>query len=551
MREKEPVGPSAALTLGAVPACVCSSRAILDAHRVHRRVASMSRPTVPLRQSERAEHALRAFYAADIGTVAERHLADSPEASVLSHFQSVAREVPAYRRFLAQHGVQPESVRTIEDFARVPATTKENYQRVNPLPELCRGGLLEACDMIAVSSGSTGTPAFWPRFVADEIASAERFEQVLHDSFRAEGRRTLGVVCFALGTWVGGMYTTACCRHIAAKGYPLTLVTPGNNKAEILRVVAGLRDHFEQVALFGYPPFLKDVIDAGRADSFDWSTRPVRLVMAGEVFSEAWRTLVCERIGSTDPAHDTASLYGTADAGVIANETALSIQIRRFLADQPAAARELFGEARLPTLCQYDPLRRYFEVGGADAESNELVFSGDSGVPLVRYKILDRGGVVSHEAMLSFLREHDFDPLSKFTAEERKRVRRQPFVYVFGRSNFALSFYGANVYPENVSVGLEQPDLARMLTGKFVMQIARDADLNAELEIFVELAPGAAPSDDLTAAAAASIRTHLERLNSEFAHYAPAERRTPRVRLRPHADAEYFPIGVKHRYTRA
>jgi phenylacetate-CoA ligase len=40
-------------------------------------------------------------------------------------------------------------------------------------------------------------------------------------------------------------------------------------------------------------------------------------------------------------------------------------------------------------------------------------------------------------------------------------------------------------------------------------------------------------------------------LNSEFAHFVPAERRTPRVRLRPYADPEYFPPGVKHRYTRS
>ena len=45
------------------------------------------------------------------------------------------------------------------------------------------------------------------------------------------------VICFALGSWVGGMYTALCCRYLAQKGYPLTLVTPGNHKAEIFRVV--------------------------------------------------------------------------------------------------------------------------------------------------------------------------------------------------------------------------------------------------------------------------------------------------------------------------
>jgi phenylacetate-CoA ligase len=43
---------------------------------------------------------------------------------------------------------------------------------------------------------------------------------------------------------------------------------------------------------------------------------------------------------------------------------------------------------------------------------------------------------------------------------------------------------------------------------------------------------------------------HLLRLNSEFAHYVPADRQRPRVELAPLGDPTYFPIGVKHRYTR-
>ena len=317
-------------------------------------------------------------------------------------------------------------------------------------------------------------------------------------------------------------------------------MTPGNQKTEILRVVASLRDHYDQIVLFGYPPFLKDVIDSGRAEGFDWSRSPVRLVMAGEVFSEEWRSLVTERLGASDPSTDTASLYGTADGGVLANETPLSIQIRRFLSANPAAAKELFGEARLPTLCQYDLFHRYFE-----AEGGELVFSGESGVPLVRYGILDRGGLVSYDDMLSFVARHGFDPIAALDRTAAARVRHQPFVFVFGRTNFAVSIYGANVFPENVSVGLEQTDVAPYVTGKFVLQVTGDVDLDAKLDLAVELAAGVDASHDLAARVAASVRLHVERLNSEFANYAPSERRTPNIRLLPLGDPEYFPPGVE------
>jgi len=84
-----------------------------------------------------------------------------------------------------------------------------------------------------------------------------------------------------------------------------------------------------------------------------------------------------------------------------------------------------------------------------------------------------------------------------------------------------------------------------------VLQVVHDTDQNPLLDIAIELLPGQASSPALVSDVAASIQRELERLNSEFKNYAPADRRQPRVRLLPHADPDYFPVGVKHRYTRA
>jgi phenylacetate-CoA ligase len=501
-------------------------------------------------QAERTIAAFQQFFGAPSSRASDEAAGRArAEARALGLFRDAARDVPAYRQFLASQGVDPASIGDIQAFRALPVTTKDNYYRPHALPELCRHGQLDACDMLALSTGSTGEPAVWPRFVSDELETAARFEQVLQDGFAARERRTLAVICFALGNWVGGMYTLACCRHLAAKGYPLTVVSPGNQPAEILRALRALGPHFDQRVLFGYPPFLKDVIDLGRAQGLDWSAPPTRLVMAGEVFSEEWRDGLCQRIGAGDPARATASLYGTADGGVLANETPLSIRIRRALARRPDAARALFGEARLPTLCQYDPEHRYFELERAPGESSGwLLFSGDGGAPLVRYKILDRGGLVGHADMLGFLAQHgvELEP----DASDGRTEPALPFVYVFGRSHFAVSFYGANVYPENISVGLEQPEFAALLTGKFVLEAKENAKRDMQLYLTVELARGALSGDDLGQRIALSVRRELERLNSEFLNYAPSERRTPRVELRAFGDTEYFPVGVKHRYTR-
>ncbi|MGW4802233.1 phenylacetate--CoA ligase family protein, partial [Nonomuraea sp. NPDC004297] len=283
-------------------------------------------------------------------------------------FHQVAATVPAYGRFLAEHGVDAGKIVTPADFAQLPMTTKDNYTRRHPLPDLCRDGVIG--DMIAVSSGSTGVPSFWPRSASDERLIAERFEEVFRDSFAARERRTLAVVCFALGTWVGGLFTVSCCRHLAERGYPIAVVAPGTDRREIARVLPELAPHFDQVVLLGYPPFLKNVIDT---EDLPWADWDVKLVTAGEVFSEEWRALVAERAGIADPVRGIASLYGTADAGVLGNETPLSVEIRRFLSGRPETARRLFGESRLPTLLQYDPGVRFFET-----HQGTLLFSGGS-----------------------------------------------------------------------------------------------------------------------------------------------------------------------------
>jgi phenylacetate-CoA ligase len=499
-------------------------------------------------RAEAIRTALEQFLASGLDDALARPVAGDAEQRALALFASVAATVPAYRAFLAEHGVDPAAVRTVEDFRTLPLLTKENYLRRHPLAQLCRGGELVGCDMIAVSSGSTGEPTFWPRSVADEFAVATRFEQVFRDSFDAGQRTTLAVVCFALGSWVGGMYTASCCRHLATKGYPITVITPGSAVEEILRVVTALGQEFEQVVLLGYPPFLKGVIDAGRARGVPWRDYHVKLVMAGEVFSEEWRTLMGQRLGGGNPCLDSASLYGTADAGVLATETPLSICIRRCLAAYPAAARELFGQARLPTLAQYDPRSRLFETHG-----ETLLFTGDNGIPLIRYHIADSGGLTSFDAMLAFLADHGFDPIAELRHDHATGVpvtRELPFVHVFGRSQFTVSYYGANIYPENIAVGLEQQPIASFITGKFVMESREDADRDRYLAIAVELAPGVIGSEEIRTGIAQSIAAQLRRLNSEFAHYTPPERQLPRVTLHGSGDPEYFPPGVKHRYSR-
>ena len=106
----------------------------------------------------------------------------------------------------------------------------------------------------------------------------------------------------------------------------------------------------------------------------------------------------------------------------------------------------LYQSSRLPTLVQYDPVARYFET-----HAGTLLFTGDNGVPLIRYHIADEGGLIPYREMIEYCADLGFAPLPG---------PELPFVYVFGRSLFTVSFFGANVYPENVTVALERPEVS-------------------------------------------------------------------------------------------
>ena len=489
--------------------------------------------------------AIKQFIETPLETVLQQHLKNSAQAHITQLADTVYAEVLAYQHFLKEQGLhfKPPCDPTL--FEQLPAVTKNNYLRVYPLDQLCRSQDLAANDMIAASSGSTGEAMFWPRHSVHELDIARRFEHIFVGAFKADQRKTLAVVCFALGNWVGGIYSANCIRTLQLKDYPITMVTPGSNPAEIFRCVEKLAPYFDQTVLLGYPPFIKDVIDQGIERGLDWQTMQLKFVLAGEVFSEEWRSLVAERAGNIEVYSSFSSLYGTADAGVLGNETPLSIAIRRFLSQNPEATRTLFGESRLPTLVQYDPMSRYFETLG-----DTLMVSGDNGVPLLRYHIADKGGLISFAEMMAFIKDHHFDLNSLNLDLALDMAAQLPFAYIFGRSDFTVSYFGANIYPENITVGLEQTQVHRSVSGKFVLEVITLEDQDKRLAIAVELRPGIEANDALHEAVAESVLFHLKRLNSEFTHYVPAVKQAPIITLKPHGDPEYFPPGVKHRYTR-
>ena len=220
-------------------------------------------------------------------------------------------------------------------------------------------------------------------------------------------------------------------------------------------------------------------------------------------------------------------------------ETPLSVAIRRFLAATPEAAADLFGESRLPTLVQYDPSSRFFET-----RDGTLLFTAPVACRSSATTSPTRARRLRRDARLSPR------PRLRSRGRARRRTRIRPLPFVFGRSHFTVSYFGANVYPENIAVALEQPPVCDWVTGKFVLQSREDDDRNRYLALVVELAPGIPAGEEKERTIAEAVVAALLRLNSEFANYvrkgAAAAGRAAAAR-----DSEWFAVGVKHRYTRS
>ncbi|KAI8813961.1 hypothetical protein BJ742DRAFT_788013 [Cladochytrium replicatum] len=462
---------------------------------------------------------------------------------------------------------KPISIHNFADFdSNFPFLNKSDLIGSDPkLSRRVQGSELSSLDLIHVSSGSGGVPTFWGHSAADELIVTTRFEQIFRDAFNSHSIQTLAVVALPMGSWVGGLFTTSCVRVLAQKGYKITLVTPGNNAEEILRIIAALSPQFEQTVILGYPPFVKGIVDLGNSRRIPWGSFRMRFVFAGEVFSEEWRALVGQRAGVRDPLVDIVSIYGTADAGVLANETPISARVRRFLAANPSVAHELFGRNRIPSLMQYDPLARFLETRPDDhtialstmpfvtlENPDPTTAAGNISMPLCRYSIGDAGGIIGFDQIIEFVKTRGFDVVSEYerdrsAAPELPPVRRLPFVWVFGRAFWTVSLYGANVYVENIMVGLEQEFIHRFVTGKFVLAVNEDPD-DTRLLVRVELAPNVEADESKQSAVADSLLGQLKRLNSEYANYVPVDKQTPMVVLYKFGDPSFFPLGVKHSY---
>lgn len=468
------------------------------------------------------------------------------EDMALELFHMMAKRVPAYKDWLKKQKIDPQKIKTIEDFKKIPKMDKDNYLRKYPLADLCWDGeISRGWHVYSSTSGSTGEPFYFPRSNFQDQQYSVTAEMYLLNNFQIDKKTTLYVDGFAMGAWIGGLFTYQAVKNVAERGnYNLSIITPGINKQEIIKAIRSLGANYDQVILGGYPPFVKDVIDEGINQGVKWSDYNLRIIFSAEAFSESFRDYIAERIGLKNIYSLTLNHYGTVDQGTIAHETPLSVLIRRLAMKDPKIFQAIFGQTvKVPTLAQYLPEMFYFED-----EGGRIICSAFSGIPLVRYDLKDNGGVFTLDEIKKKLSSFNIDltqEIKKSKIEET--LMNLPFVFVYERADLSVCLSGANVYPEPIKRILIEDNFNRYFTGKFTLMVERDKRQDPHLVIHLELKNNTSPSNSSVKELKKTIVETLLRENSEYRdqYNYNKKRAIPKIKFWKQDHPKYFNLKGK------
>ncbi|OIP97289.1 hypothetical protein AUK40_03530 [Candidatus Wirthbacteria bacterium CG2_30_54_11] len=498
------------------------------------------------------KHLLDFYYSTDIDHLIAEYrtynsvlLKEKAKSLYLDFFHFIAERVPAYKDFLRLNGVDHTKIVSSDDMQRVPWVNKKNYLGKYAPNELCVDGSLRSNGLVALSSGSSGQPFSWPRGGFQDVESNLTAEVFLKDIFEIDKYKTLVINCFSMGMYVAGLHVTNMVIQASYKGYDLLVATPGLSLSDIDKVLREASGPYDQIILAGYPPFVKDVVDYSIAHGFSWSKRKLRFLFAAEGFSEKWReNIITSASQDFSDLSISLNMYGSADSLILGHETPISICAKRILESNDQVSTAVIGSTRTCTLIQYNPLMRFFEK-----ENNELIFSSFAGIPLVRYNIHDEGGLFTHNELYSQFLKIGVDLHNELRNNNINNSWKLPFLYLFGKSDSTISYYGLKIFPENIKAALESDQLKQWATGKFRMQVKDDNNGIQKIIIAIELGFALEPSVELVTIFSRELVVTLRQKNSEYnrLYESLGEKSLPLVKLFPKGSGLFSNDVVKQK----
>jgi len=319
--------------------------------------------------------------------------------------ERVSQSVPFYRDKLAQASVTTSDIRTLDDLANIPFTTKQDLRDHYPF-----GLFTVPTDQIArihASSGTTGKMTV----VGYTRADLDLWANLIARALAAADVTAADIVHNALGY---GLFTGGLGYHDGAAliGATIVPVSGGNTKRQVQ-----IMQDFGSTVLCCTPSYALLISEVAAEERVDMVTLPLRVGFFGaEPWSEQMRWEIEARLGIV--AFDTyglSELIGPGVAHECGYHQGLHINEDHFLPEivDPASGERL-----------------------SDGEVGELVLSSvtKEAIPLLRYRTGDR---------TRLLREP--------CACGRTTVR---MARVLGRTDDMIIVRGVNVFPSQVEAVL-------------------------------------------------------------------------------------------------
>ena len=455
----------------------------------------------------------------------------------LKTFHIAAEKVPAYKKFLQKNSIDHTKVRTFENYTKVPTTDKESYLMKYPLNELCLNGDISKANIISSSSASSGNPFYWPRLVEQDLSIARVLEVLYVNNFSIQSKSTLVLITLGMGVWTAGEMMFSSAKLISQKGHPMTVMSPGINLDEILKILKNVAPFYEQTFIIGYPAFVKDIIDSANNELIDLKSLKLKTLVGGEVFTESWREYIQKNAKMSNKYMDITSVLGSSEGGIVGIETPLSVYIRKQIYKKPKINFTLFNSEKIPSVVQFNPMNKFIEQ-----VNKELVLTNLGGLPLIRYNTKDFGGVLSFDAILEGFNKEGIDKEEINQEIKQGSIWTLPFAYLFGRSNVMATIYAVNVYPENIKPALLDNKMKGQITSRFAMRTIEDKNKDQCLEIYIELGKGKKAKDIMVKELHELIIKNLKKSNSEFNKLNETVSRSNliKINLKSFQDQQYF-----------
>jgi len=368
----------------------------------------------------------------------ERMSRDELEALQLERLQHTVRHayehVPLYTAKFDEAGVHPDDIRSLDDVAKLPFTTKEDLRQTYPF-----GMFAVPMDRVArihASSGTTGRPTV----VGYTKGDLDNWATLIARSLRGSGIRPGMKVhnAYGYGLFTGGLGAHGGIEKLGATVIPVS----GGQTA---RQVQLIRD-FEPDAILCTPSYLLTIADAMVAAGIDPRSTSLKVAVLGaEPWTNELRRELQQRMGI-----DAVDIYGLSEVmgPGVGNEC---IETK----DGPHIWEDHF----LPEIID-DNLDRV-----PDGTLGELVFTSltKEAFPVIRY------------------RTRDLTRLLPGTA--RPAMRR--IEKITGRNDDMIILRGVNLFPtqiEEIVLGLEE------LTPHFILELTKKGTMD-DLTVRIERHP--------------------------------------------------------------